>query len=156
MATPSPCDHGDTRPAPRPALYLGWSGVTPFAVLSIGAIGLRDPGAATALAALVTYGAVILSFMGAVHWGVASTHGFAGSPRLRAWLFSVSVMPALLAWGATLIPQRAGLVVLAVAFLALLAFDLWAVRHRLLPAWYGPLRVQLTSAVVVCLAAALT
>ncbi|AYG93950.1 DUF3429 domain-containing protein [Brevundimonas naejangsanensis] len=75
--------------APRPAMILGWSGVLPFAVLTGAlAFGLGDPDQVAG--ALRLYGAVILSFMGGVHWGVATLRSEA-----RLSPYAVSVLPAL-------------------------------------------------------------
>jgi hypothetical protein len=54
---------------PRSALLLGWGGVLPFVGLALAAaIGLPSP-IPQAETMLIGYGAVILSFMGGVHWG---------------------------------------------------------------------------------------
>ena len=52
--------------------------------------------------AMLGYGAVILSFIGALHWGVAMcATGLDPAQRRRAFLWSVA--PALLAWLATVV-----------------------------------------------------
>lgn len=138
--------HDDAKPIPRAALALGWSGVIPFAALGLAAIlGLALP--VPALPALAAYGTAILSFMGGAQWGLAmrSAAGARG--------YAVSVLPALLGWIALLLPGRPGLVLLAVGFALLLAYDLWTVRRREAPPWYASLRWQLTGAVVVVLLA---
>lgn len=136
---------------PRPALVLGWAGVLPFAGLTacrVLRLGLPfDP-----TPALLGYAAAILSFMAGVQWGFTVR---APDGSWAGWRgYAVSVLPALTAWLALLLPPRPGLVVLATGFAALLAYDLWTVRHGYAPDWYGRLRLRLTAAVVALLAAA--
>ncbi len=134
--------------APRPAMILGWSGVLPFAGLTGAlAFGLGDSDQITS--ALRLYGAVIVSFMGGVHWGVATLRSEA-----RLSPYAVSVLPALWGWGMAFAPAPIGLVGLAAGFLLLLAYDLRCVRLGDLPDWYGRLRLWLTSGVCLCLIAA--
>lgn len=78
---------------PSPAFWLGWAGVLPFAALS--ALTLIDSGAATGigqgavLQALITYGMIIMSFMGGVQWGLEMTRGDGKIPMywvsLQVW-----------------------------------------------------------------------
>lgn len=149
----SQCDKTGLRTdvIPPAAFLLGWSGVLPFAFLSIAIIVLDGAQGALAAKALVVYGAVILSFMGGAQWGIAiSQRERAVSPEL--WiLLSISVVPALAGWFAALLPIAPSLMLLASAFLVLLCFDLWTVKKQLAPWWFGNLRKQLTAAVVLCL-----
>ncbi len=104
----------------------------------------------TALRALIAYGAVIVSFLGGIHWG--SPTG-AAHDAARAW----GVVPSLLAWPLLLLPSsRLALIGLA-ATLALC----WAVDRARFPAMglsaLLPLRALLTSvAVLSCLVAAVS
>jgi Protein of unknown function (DUF3429) len=103
-----------------------------------------------ALYALPLYGAVILSFMGGVQWGLA----VAASPAANDWRrYGLSVIPALVAWGGLWIGGTTSLYLLMAGFAALLAYDLWTVQQGEAPAWYGRLRSALTATVVICLAA---
>ena len=94
---------------------------------------------------MLSYGAVILSFMGAIHWGTALER----EPD-RAWPYGVSVLPALfgwLVWGLSLLnPTESGLLMIALAlgFVILLIFDLVRGRAGDFPNWYPRLRVLLT------------
>lgn len=132
---------------PRSALILGVFGVFPFAGLALAVATGLETAPIPAAAALSTYGAVILSFMGGAQWGLA-----VAEPAQALWRrFGVSVVPALVGWSALLAPARAGYAVLAVAFALLAIYDLWTVRRGEAPGWYGRLRLGLTTAVVVCL-----
>ena len=135
---------------PRPALMLGLGGLIPFwagAVLPI----LRPDLAPVLTPALLGYAAVILAFMGAVHWGLA----MADRDPAAAWLrYGGSVVPPLVAWVALLLPPPAGLAVFVAAFALLYAADRRAVAAGWAPAWYPALRRLLTALVVLALAVA--
>lgn len=138
---------------PTAALALGWAGVIPFAGLSLVTIVASGDAADTALRALVAYGAIILSFMGGVQWGLEMVRSDASrGPRTTG--LAASVLPALAAFGAVLFAPLIALAILAVGFAGLLAYDLKRVREGIAPAWYAPLRWQLTTAVVLSLGAA--
>jgi Protein of unknown function (DUF3429) len=140
--TPSP------QPIPLTAAVLGGSGLLPFMALAFApALSSELLGRAT-LPLLATYGVVILSFMGAIYWGLA----MAAPSRDRDWLYTASVIPALIGWFAQsfLAPPTAAKV-LALAFALLFAFDWRAASLGLSPPWYLRLRLPLTLVVVTCL-----
>ena len=132
------------------ALALGYAGLLPFFA---GAAELwLLPGIMTDFveAALLAYAAVILSFMGAIHWGLAMrSHRDIVNLQL-----GLSVVPALLGWLALMLPVTLAYPLLIVAFLTLYFFDLAAVRLNLAPPWYPTLRLPLTIGAVLSLVAA--
>jgi len=140
---------------PSPAFWLGWAGVIPFAAFAalVVAGGSGGIDATTALRALISYGTIILSFMGGVQWGLEMTRGDGKSPDAIG--FAASVVPALVAFGASFVNPMAALVILAVGFVLLLAYDLRRIRAGIGPGWYAGLRFQLSTAVVLCLGAAM-
>ena len=146
-----------TRRLPLLAVILGLGGLIPFLACGFGAVWIEDViRSAMLLAALVTYGAVILSFLGAVHWGFALEDqvGIADRPRLV-----LGIMPALIAWAALLaeiggVPD-ASLAILAMGFLAVMAVEHRASLRGLMPRGYAALRWVLTAVVVLDLAAVL-
>ncbi len=133
-------------------LGLGWAGVVPFAVLAAVAVLQIDLPGFEARALLVDYGAVILSFMGGVQWGLSMTRS--QSDGISGKGYAISVLPALLGVAAAQFAPVIALPVLVIGFCGLLAFDLWTVREGLAPIWYRSLRWQLTIAVVVSLMSA--
>lgn len=144
FATPLP---PDAPPAvPLRALVLGYAGLIPF-VGGLGALALGgDTLHSTAALALAAYAALIATFLGGIHWGLALLQPVSAAPRF-AW----AVLPSIVAWGALLLPAPAGLLLLAALLLACYAVD-----HRVYPA-YGlrrwlPLRLRLTGAAVFCCA----
>jgi hypothetical protein len=126
---------------------LGYGGLLPFALLTavlwVVAPAQRLHG--LALTGLLAYGAVILAFLGAVHWGFVLSR-----PTSRAPLqLSLGVVPALV--GAVTLAMRPepALVTQMIAFGAL-----WLYEHRVLGAEvlgkpYLDLRRTLTIAVLV-------
>ncbi len=140
----------DASQIPRPALVLGWLGVLPFAAFALLAVAGGVLPRGTASSALILYGVVILSFMGGAQWGLAMAmpggRTAAMGPRL-----AISVLPALAAFALWYAPPTLSLVGLASVFIALLAYDIATAHASAAPSWYPALRLQLTSAVVVCL-----
>ena len=137
----------DVSHIPRPAFVLGWLGVIPFAAFALLAVtgGVLPHG--SAMSGLVLYGAIILSFMGGAQWGLSMV---TGGSTLRTRL-AISVLPALAAFGLWFLPAAGALLGLAAVFVALLLYDIATVRAGAAPEWYPALRIQLTSAVVICL-----
>jgi len=131
---------------PRPVAWLGYGGLLPF--LALAAAVLLRLEEDLARAALVGYGAVILSFVGALHWGFAMLlPGLDEAERTR--LFAWSTVPALVAWPALLAPPPLAAFILMAGFVAHYLHDRRLARRADLPAWYLPLRLQLSS--VACL-----
>ncbi|WP_367237325.1 DUF3429 domain-containing protein [Pseudomonas sp. Rh2] len=126
---------------------LGYSGLLPFvgaALLICLATDYRD----SLSVALVGYGAVILSFVGALHWGFAMTlQELSANGRQERLVWSV--IPALIGWVSMLLPVSWGSLVLACGFIG----HLWQDRKlvNILPGWYWPMRVRLTIVASVCL-----
>ena len=131
-------------PVPEAAAWLGAFGAIPFVALAVIAL-IGGDWAAASVVALALYGAVILSFLGGVHWGLAVA-GFGNGPLV--WRLRISVVPSLVGWGAVLLPASAGLIVLAAAFAAVLAIDVRAARVGAIPGWYLRLRWPLTAVVM--------
>lgn len=144
---------------PIPALILGIGGLIPFVALPVliaSGSSLPLPSWAQAhvtVPSIALYAAVILSFMGGVQWGVAMRSVDDGGP-LQSWRrYTVSVLPALLAWGALALPTRQALIALSTGFVISLMYDLWTVRQGETPQWYERLRLGLTTVVVTALTA---
>lgn len=133
----------------RTAWLLGLGGLLPFAGAAL--VGLASPGwHDLALLALRSYGAVILAFLGAVHWGFALLpevgREAAGPKRLV-----LGIVPALVAWVALLLPVGPALALLALAILATAAAEQWAAAEALVPHSYMRLRWVLSAGAATCL-----
>lgn len=121
------------------ALRLGYAGLIPF-VLGAALIWLVQRAALPyVMLALSAYAAVIISFLGGIHWGLAMREGSAA----EAFPFVWGVAPSLVAWVAVVMPPWAGLVVSGVMLVACYAVDRhYYVRYGM-AAWL-PLRMRLT------------
>ena len=134
---------------PRVVAWLGYGGLVPFAVLAIATWAF--PGHAAQLqAALRAYGAVILSFIGALHWAFAMTLPSLSQAQ-RSVAFAWSTVPALLAWPALLLPLHAATGVLLAGFVLHWLQDRRLAAGQALPRWYLPLRTRLTVVACSCL-----
>lgn len=145
---------------PRSALLLGLAGLIPFlwgALVASGTMNMHmggpdDPNGYPIIVAqdgpkiLLSYGAVILSFMSGVLWGFATR----AAPPDRLWAYGLSVIPALWVFFNNGAPD-AQLWRLAIGFLGLLALDWLYFRRGLAPDWWLWLRIPLTLVVVSCL-----
>jgi hypothetical protein len=139
---------------PATVAALGYGGLVPFIVFCAAA-SQGDMHADLWRAALFSYAAVILSFVGALHWGFAMTAPGLDA-RQRAHLYRWSVVPALLAWPALLVYAKPAMLLLVVGFAAQYRQDrrlaTHAGREGFLPAWYLPLRLRLSVVACVCIA----
>lgn len=140
MTTPPPLAPG----LPPAAQQLGWAGILPFlagAVLMWLVSAEAHPYVALALSA---YAAVIVSFLGGIHWGLA----FRETPA-PALLLGWGVLPSLVAWVAVMMPPSAGLVIHGLMLLACYAVD-----RRVYPqhgaAHWLTLRFRLSSVAAIC------
>jgi hypothetical protein len=139
----------DGRPLQRQAEILGYAGLIPFAGLALLVLFTRGEIQLEAGKALVAYGGVIISFLGAWHWGAAMTADVRDDTA-RRMLFAVS--PALLGWMAILLPLIYGLsIIIAGLLLTLLADRYWPGPHP----WYHVLRRRLTTVAVLSLSLAM-
>jgi len=134
------------RRLPVAAFVWGWAGVIPFVALACAIVLADEQWKHYASNTLVSYSAVILTFMGGVHWGVVMVR-----TQTSTLLYFTGIVPSLFAVGSILLPSIFALPLLITGFITLLICDLWLVHAKILPKWYGHLRVQLTSAVVICL-----
>jgi hypothetical protein len=144
-------------PLPRSALWLGLGGLIPFLATAAaaalgGAAGLPETAWLRALAA---YGATILSFLGAVHWGFALRARPDGTAEALATpaRLGLGVVPALLAWAALLLPLAPGLALLGAGVIGTAAVETVAARRGLVPRAYLRLRWGLSLVAGGCLLA---
>lgn len=107
MTTASSQPHLPVNPI---ALRLAYAGLAPFVLgaLLVWLIGDSNVEAhAFVTLALSAYGAVAVTFLGGIHWGLGMRQHIP-SPQPFVW----GVVPALIAWVAVVMPAYAGLVVL--------------------------------------------
>lgn len=132
------------------ALGLGWAGVLPFVTSAV--LVWAPSMFETAVHAILYYGAIILSFLGGVHWGIELKSEKTVPVVLGYFL---SIVPSLVAFFALFLQTFFALLMLAIGFLGLLIYDRQRARQGYAPDWYAKLRLQLTTAVLFCLLSAL-
>ena len=128
------------------ARLLGYGGLLPFIILAAATMmGLQMP-FAPAHALLIGYGAVILSFVGALHWGVQLSAQNA-KPAAFIW----SVVPALIGWVALMLPAKAAALCLIAGLVMCWGYDMRLIRKKEWPSFMGALRTILTAIACLCL-----
>jgi hypothetical protein len=131
---------------PGSALFLGLAGAIPFlCAATLPAFGVTSLFGVPVRVAMIVYGAVILSFLGGIRWGLALQEQ---NPRRRTVELVLSVIPSLVGWVAVLVGTLPGFAILAVAFAVQGALDIRLVQAGRAPAWFGRLRILLTVLVV--------
>ncbi|MBR0679948.1 DUF3429 domain-containing protein [Roseomonas eburnea] len=129
-------------PAPRAAKLLGFAGLVPSLTMVAALVllpGYRDAAAVMGVA----YGALIASFVGGAWWGLVSARA---EPTAQPRMLVRSVVPALLAWLALLVPPASGCLLLAAIFASLPPMDRDLCRQGVAPAWWFGLRRPLSLA----------
>lgn len=146
---------GSSRPPiPAPAAWLGGTGLIPFVALAAAAAMAAPDSRGLLVEWLIRYAAVIVTFVGALHWGVLMRQP--DSRPAEQWLhLGWSVVPALGAWIALGFGPRTALAALMVLFALQLVMDRRLVLHHDLVAWFLRLRVRLTLVAMAALATAL-
>lgn len=118
------------------AHWLGYLGLLPF-YSGMALMILLDDTRLVAQA-IHSYAAIILTFVGAIHWGRALDSN-------DTTLLSFSVIPSLIAWCSLFLEPFEGLPLTAIAFVMLLFFD----RNLYLEmGWFKQLRTRLS--ILVC------
>jgi len=92
------------------------------------------------------YGAVIISFLGAIHWGLELAEKSPLQPRTN-FRYAMGVLAPALAWPTLLLPVEWALTGQFAAFVALYFADARATTLGWAPAWYGTYRWVLTAIV---------
>ena len=143
------------------AWILALAGAVPFAVATVALTSEHSQVRVPAIAAMVTYAAVILSFLGGIEWGLALREDSLGASlqsreRFRGAALLVSVLPSLAGWGVLWLPSpRWQLGASLGLFVAVWAVDLAFARQGLLPSWFVNLRTAVTVLVSALLGVAL-
>lgn len=145
---------------PRPALLWGGAGLLPYVSTAGASIWLarqqwlvtqgvdKTMDSETASALLlhaqniqVGYGAVLLSFLGAIHWGFEFSRygGVKGNQR-----YAIGVLPFMLGWPTVLLAPQMALIGQWASFVAVWFIDLRATNAGWVPKWYSTYRFWLT------------
>lgn len=145
---------------PREAYYMGLAGTLPYLATSVSTVFcaweinhsvagygmLLSEKTATQLLHLleplqIGYGASILSFMGAIHWGLewAGFGGYQGYKR-----YAIGVVAPAVAWSTLLMPIEGALITQFLGFVGLYYVDVRATYRGWTPEWYAVYRFVLT------------
>lgn len=162
---------------PQPALLVGLAGTLPYLGTSLGSlyfswciskyhgslgtsfsdklVFFSAESVETYLPILQTvqvgYGACILSFLGAIHWGFEMSK-FGGEVGIKRYIYGAA--PALIAWPSILLPLDFALVAHFITFTGVWFADAAAARKGYAPGWYNQYRFLLTF--IVCSSILLT
>ena len=117
-------------------LWLGYLGIVPLLLAT--SFVIADTRETLAIEFVKAYAAVILAFIGAIHWGRAMLNNDTS-------LLTVSVVPSLFASGCLILQPFLALPLLAAGFIAIMIFDY---RQYSDIEWFRKMRIQLTSMVV--------
>lgn len=146
---------------PREVLYIGMAGLIPYVGTSMSTLYLawdinftQENGYGYLLSLdnanyllnmleplQIGYGAVIISFLSAIHWGLEFA-GYGGRKSLRR--YAIGLVGPVVGWSTLLLPLHEALLGQFAAFTALYFFDTSATTAGLAPGWYGTYRFVLT------------
>ena len=131
------------------ASVLGYLGTIPFISLAVilllaNASFTTQATSAIAASALHIYGAIILSFLGGLHWGrIACNPDIKPSDK---WFLIYSVIPSLIGWSSYLLAdiwQDAALILIP-GFIISYVIDIRFIKLGAWQSWMKPLRTNLT------------
>jgi hypothetical protein len=130
---------------------LGYTGLIPFAGFAIGAWVMPTEALKTlSLLMLRVYGLSIVSFIGAISWGLAIAIEDLSHAERRSLLYW-SVVPSLLACASFLLPSSGACLTLAVVAALALAVDLRTAIRVNLPLAWRVLRMHLSLGAILAL-----
>jgi hypothetical protein len=134
-------DETNVNNPPMWANLLGYAGLIPFVVLAA-AFWWPDRVAHSFIShALSNYAAVIISFLGAIHWGLAMRDTQPSTTGASVWIWGIT--PSLLAWMATLLTSPFDLLFMAILLWICYRVDQKRYPHHQLESWL-PMRFRLT------------
>jgi len=157
---------------PREAYLIGGAGVLPYLATSLSTVYLawdinvaHATGSGYLLSAetahqildyvtplQIGYGAVIISFLGAIHWGLEFA-GYGGHHSYRR--YAIGVLAPAVAWPTMLMPVEHALITQFLAFTILYFIDARATTRGWCPPWYSTYRFVLTFVVGASIVASL-
>jgi ABC-type proline/glycine betaine transport system permease subunit len=139
----------------RIAWVITCAGVIPFAVATAFLFSDDSHVRVPAIVSLVTYSAVVLSFLGGIEWGLALREE-AGNDATRSMALGLSTVPSLAAWAVLWLPTPSYQLGTALGiFVVSWAADQWLSSRGLLPSWFVDLRTAVTALVAAILGVAL-
>lgn len=155
---------------PASAIVLSVLALGPFIGCGLGALGSNAATAAAMLTGLIGWGAVVLAFLGGLHWGLAmrepdniataAARATITSDRERHARIGGAAVPPIVGWLALMLPlvtpSWLALLVLIAAYVAGLVAEQQVSGRILLPSRYLALRWGFTIVAVAMLTTVLT
>jgi hypothetical protein len=128
---------------------LSLTGAVIFAALTVVLVSGQSHVRIPAIAGIVTFSVVVLSYLGGIEAGLA-LQDQVGTERTRAISLCLSTIPSLAAWGVLWLgsPQQQIGASIAI-FVAVWCADLWLARQGLIQSWFVDVRTAVTA--LVCL-----
>jgi len=141
----TPTGKSDGFRSPRRSIQvISFIGALPFVLLTVVIVMFGEKsGLALPLAdAFKIYSALVLSFLGGIHWGLvfADSNGGNGDKTIIAALIA-----PLIGWTSIFVSGPMGFAFLMVAFAGQGAWDNFAAHNGLLPVWFAKSRMVLTT-----------
>ena len=134
---------------PKAPLFLGLSGIIPFIFLTIGIWFFPYDLKLFALYNLLNYSVIIISFLGAIYWGVAMRN-----EKKSFKPYFISVIPSILSWFMLMgffSHYLLILVFIILTFFCIYFMDIKYVKSGFFPEWYGSLRKTISIIIVLTL-----
>lgn len=133
------------------AKRLGYTGLIPFVLMAALLWIVQTDLRAWLTIALTSYAALIATFLGGIHWGIAGGMDDSTTSSRRSFHLIWGVTPSLVAWLALIMPAYAGLPLIAAVLVACYVVDRKSYPTAGWSAWL-PMRLKLTVvAVLSCL-----
>jgi hypothetical protein len=137
----------ESKEIPRAALYFAACAYSPIMVGS-GLIAFASPTTAAITSVIqLSYGSAFLALMGGVPWGAAMTNyaraGVTPTETQNISMYSLGLLPPMVAWSCMLQPTKFGLLALAAGYVMTLLIDSYCQRLGRLPAWWTRLTIPL-------------
>lgn len=126
------------------ALRLGYAGLLPFVTGAVLVWLVSAEAHPYVTLGLSAYAALIVSFLGGIHWGIAFRQA-QPAPSLFTW----GVLPSFPAWVAVMMPPSAGLVIHGVMLLVCYLVDRRVYPQQGLSHWLT-LRFRLSTVAALC------
>ena len=132
----------------RLAWLLAITGVLILAVMTAFLFSSENHVRIPAIAAIVTFTAVVISYLGGIEFGLALREE-SSDERIRTLAMSMSALPSLASWGVFWLPSPQQQIGAAIGLFGLVWFsDLYLARRGLIPSWFVDLRTAVT--VIAC------
>jgi hypothetical protein len=103
---------------PAVGSLLGYWGLAPFVILAGLSFLVSSAHRPAVVFGLLAYGVTIVSFLGAIHWGITMVESVPNKRQL-VW----GVLPSLLAWISLMVQVEYGLLLVAAVLLLCLVID---------------------------------